>query len=307
MLKRVFIFMLFGMVIAIFGLFPASNIGAQDCNDQRMERGECFSMNGYLVEIVPDSYGNFPQTDGVNSVFSYKVTGSKPISHIDALIPVCLGNPISSNCNPTCGGNPPTQLYAPGVGDPNTGFGIGLTTNSTFVWNFSAGSGTFSLTVNGIAYATPNAMLLNRGTGNYSYGQILSPSCGSSCTTFSPVVPKTIKSEVKFTDTAMACLVFGDESGCPTEGFTCKPYSSGTPTPPDKCGTYYQSVCDCPTDCKVNATDVGTFSDIAIPPGWLKQASQKNIFRCPMTILKISAPGVDPHLVCYAGHCTMYP
>jgi hypothetical protein len=287
MLKRTFRFMSFGVVFGFVWLFLFTNAVAQlsHCNATlypddlgRIQRGECFENNGYVVEIIPDGSGNFPQINNGNSVFKYMVTniGGKLVSKADILVPIC--QPVNFN-DPTnlkvISSSPSGTFYGPpnysvGFGDPNTGFGLGLTTVSTWVWNGAVG--TLSITLAGKVLASPNAMLLNRGTANYAYGQILAPCCGIiGNQDFPPEVPRTTMKEMTI-EGINVCVESTDESGCPTKIYSCA-YDTVSP-------------CGCAATDQVLWTK-STIKDLGVSVGRLRQTWIENNPRCPMTFLSL--------------------
>jgi hypothetical protein len=287
------------MFLAVISVGVAAATCTATCDDARKAKGECFSSNGYVIEVVKDG-DNFPQinTDG-NSVFKYKITRCDTrlalVSLAGILIPECsppLGNPIAFQCSPiSCTG----QEFFGGSGDPLTGFGFGLTTEDTWRWNWlwplkwppglPSGTGTVSITMPGKVYASVNPMMVAVGLprSNFPNGQILAPSCGLvTPPTFPPIVPQTTLSEVSLSEGHILCLEFGDNSGCPTNGYTCASGASGYP-------------CACTGTDKQPWVDAGTLSDLQIPTEeMIKQVSTKPDARCPITYLKVGPEGPDP-------------
>jgi hypothetical protein len=275
-------------MVAVLMLFAVSGAGAVvNCDPERKEKEECFESNGYVVEVVKDAEGNFPQTVNGDSVFTYRITRvdsrKKLVSHADILIPVCtppLGRPIDFKCEPvSCTG----QEFFGGSGEPFTGFGLGLTTEDTWKWNwlwplrwpigFIAGTGTVSITMPGKVYASPNAMLVMVGLlkSDFLYGQILAPACALiPAPTFPPQVPLATRREESAGGIAV-CLESSDQSGCPTEVFSCSDDQV--------------SVCACDPNLKI-LWDKISFSDIAIgPENPLNEVWTKSDPRCPLTYL----------------------
>ncbi len=284
MLERTFRFMSFGVVFGFVLLFLATNAVAQtghcDATSDalRIQKGECFNNNGYVVEIIPDGIGNFPRIDGSgNSVFAYKVTNvtGKSMSKADLLVPICQPVNFNDPDNLTIiTSSPSGTLYGPlaypaGFGDPNTGFGLGLSTASTWVWNGAVG--TLSITLAGKVLASPNALLLNRGTANYAYGQILAPCCGEiGNQEFLPDVPLNTMREMTI-EGINVCVESTNESGCPTKIYSCDPDSE---SPCRNCET------------KIEWTK-GTIKDLGVTVGKLRQTWHENNPRCPMTFLSL--------------------
>lgn len=279
--------MSFGVVFGFVWLFLATNAVAQlgHCNATqfpddlgRIQRGECFENNGYVVEIIPDGSGNFPRIVNGDSVFEYSVinVGGKSVTKADILLPICqpvnFNDPtnlkvISSSPSGTLYGPP---AYLPGFGDPTTGFGLGLSTVSTWVWNGAVG--TLSITLAGKVLASRNALLLNRGTANYAYGQILAPCCGIiGNQDFPPEVPRTTMKEMTI-EGINVCVESTDESGCPTKIYSC---DSDTVSP-----------CDC-ADADQELWTKGTIKDLGVTEGKLRQTWIENNPRCPMTFLSL--------------------
>lgn len=288
--------LMFLAVISV-GVAAAAATCTATCDDARKAKGECFASKGYVIEVVKDANGNFPQIVTSNSVFQYKITRCDTrqalVSLAGLLIPECspsIGNPIAFQCSPvSCTG----QEFFGGSGDPLTGFGFGLTTEDTWRWNWlwplkwplglPSGTGTVSITMPGKVYASVNPMMVTVGLlrSNFPYGQILAPSCGLvTPPSFPPIVPQTTQSEVPLSGGLTLCLEFGDNSGCPTNGYTCNSEASGYP---------------CACDVKNYWQDAGTLSDLEIMTGeMIKQVSTKPDARCPITYLKVGIEGPDP-------------
>ncbi len=264
------------VLVVVLTLFAATNVSAV-C-DSKLPAGYCFDDNGAQVEIVADPLdpnANFPQINAAgNSVFKYKITntGNKTINFIDILIPECtpsLGDPL----NPTGASPGKYKFFAPGAGDPNTGFGLGLKPYRTYQWGYS-GVGEISFTMNGRVHAYPNSMFLNRGTGNFAYGQILSPSCAEfPYRAFIEEVPETVQKEVLVKGVPL-CVESTDGTGCPTAVFSCE--------------VPIESVCSCPGVDQNNPGDRyywerGSIKDVGIGQGNLLQAWGEHDARCPRT------------------------
>jgi hypothetical protein len=241
------------VVVVVFILFAAARAGAV-C-DPTLPTGWCFDGKnrsggdgGYMVQIANIdgspilAGGTFPVIDGNNnSVFTYlitKTTAKRHLQHADILIPVCLESLFNPLPNPICQIPPGTpsscvgKFFTLGSGEPDTGFGLGVTTDDTWKWKWEwpdAGRvGTASLTLKGILHAVPNAMLLKKDDGGVVYGQILAPSCGSSPRqVFAPEVPLTTMKEeqIDFGFGELACSSSGKL--CTTTSLVCSP--SGTP------------------------------------------------------------------------------
>ena len=189
MLKRTLIILFSTFVVAMVMLFAAHQAGAFSPPDGQCTPGsvenknfECFQSAGYVVEIVPDASGNFPQIDLVNnkSVFTYQITkvnATKKITLVDLLIPNnCATKPAIS------GSFPGGKLFTDGTGGPITNFGQGLTLEDTWWWNyFGWGNAQISLTIQGTDVgAEHNAMLLGTLTifpHQWGKGEILAPGC----------------------------------------------------------------------------------------------------------------------------------
>ena len=258
------------VLVAALMLFSAINASAA-CPDGPV--GWCFEDNGVTVEVVTDPQDptQFPQNVGGNSVFKYKITtlsGNRQVNFIDVLIPQCtsdLGDPLHSAYPPSGGSK--YNFFGAGDGDPNTGFGLGQKTFRTFQWSYD-GSAEISFTLNSKVFAYPNALFLNRGTGNFAYGQILSPACDQlPYRAFTQEVPYTFQKEANLMgmDT---CMTSEDGSGCPTTIFSCSDLST--------------SACDCAEVDREYWTK-GTILDLKIPQGKLRQVWSENDSRCPRT------------------------
>jgi hypothetical protein len=233
--------------VAVLTLFAATKVGA--ICDTNLPAGWCFEKNGYRVEVadpngtpIPNG-GTFPVIVDGNSVYTYKITkttAKRLFNGVDILIPVCsesLGNPLSYFCgtptNPLCFG----KLYKGGSGDPLTRFGFGLTTNDTWNWSLFTDKDTIavSFTIQGIKYASPNAMLVKVGLifSDSIYGQILAPACGLiTAPTFPPQVPQTTKKEENILGIDV-CMESTDQSGCPTKIYSCSDSSYSACNCPD--------------------------------------------------------------------------
>jgi len=301
MLKRTFRFMSVAVVFSLVLLFLATSAVAQigrcdaTLDAPRIQKGECFNNNGYVVEVIKDGSGNFPVINNdSNSVFAYKVTnvGGKSVSKADILVPIC--QPVNFN-DPLnlkiIASSPAGTFYAPpdypaGFGDPNTGFGLGMATVSTWVWNGAVG--TLSITLQGKVLPSPNALLLNRGTANYAYGQILAPCCGIiGNQNFPPEVPRTTMREMTI-EGIPVCVESTDESGCPTKIYSC--------------GSATESPCGCAaSDQELWTKD--TIRDIGVGVNKLRKTWIENNPRCPMTFLSLegscSSTGLTNNALAY--------
>ena len=187
MLKRTLIILFSTLLVAMVMLFTAHQAKAFSqpdgiCTPGSVENKnfECFQSVGYVVEIVPDASGNFPQIIGGNSVFTYKITkvgATKKITLVDLLIP--------NNCATTLAipdSSPGGKLFTDAKGGPITNFGQGLTLDDTWWWNyFGWGNVQISLTIAGNNVgAEHNAMLLGTLTifpDQWGKGEILAPGC----------------------------------------------------------------------------------------------------------------------------------
>ena len=268
------IYLVLTVLVAVFTAFGATDASAACPEGQPY--GWCFEHNGVQVEAVPTSQDptQFPQIVDGNSLFIYKITtlsGKQP-NFIDILIPLCtpdLGDPFNRT------GGSKYAYFNLGAGDPNTGFGLGLSIYRTFQWSYS-GTGYISFTLPGKVFSYPNALFLNRGTGNYAWGEILSPACAQlPYHEFTQEVPYTVQKEVSNMGLDL-CIESTDESGCPTSVFSCSDPSYSGP------------VCGCPG---VDPTNPGSRTywnkqsilDAEIPPGKLRQAWSEHDSRCPRT------------------------
>lgn len=279
-------------VVAAFMLFATTIAGAA-CDPAT---GFCFEINGYKVEIADPSGvpipagGNFPVIVGGNSVFTYKITrttATNSISHVDILIPVCspsLGSPTTS-CSPAC--KSASQLYPAGTGDPSTGFGLGLTTDNVLKWYTSCtNTGTVSLTLPGNVSASPNAMLLKIGSSSnlFAYGNILAPSCGSTCgSNFSPSVPLSRTKVMSFSGIDI-CLEIPDESSCPTAVYSC--CSTALDSNGQCMSSYSSSPCGCASANRQLFTEEN-FGGINL--GHLHQVWTISDSRCPISLLSMES------------------
>jgi hypothetical protein len=189
MIKRTSIILFSTLLVAMVMLFAARQAGAfsppdGQCTDQEKKNFECFQSAGYLVEIVPDAQGDFPQIVAGNSKFTYKITkinATKKITLVDVLIP--------NDCTPKVGilaSNPAGKLFTDAKGGPITDFGQGLTLDDTWWWNYYGwalppNGAQISLTVVGNNVgAEHNAMLLGTASifaSEWGKGEILAPGC----------------------------------------------------------------------------------------------------------------------------------
>lgn len=150
------------------------------CTPEEMKNFECFKSAGYIVEIVPDSQGKFPQIINGNSVFTYKITKINAILKIE-LVDILVPN----NCTPKLeilSSNPYGKLFTNAKGGPVTRFGRGLTLDDVWWWNYSGWGGKqISLTIAGNnAGAEHNAMLFMTDSllpSQWGKGEILAPGC----------------------------------------------------------------------------------------------------------------------------------
>jgi len=293
--------MVLSVVVAVLMILAATKVTAvTSCDPERKEKGQCFESKGYLVEIVPDSEGNFPQTINNNSVYTYRITKStamRRFKEVAILIPVCtpgLGNPIAYSCSsPICVG----KFYKGGSGDPSTGFGLGLTTDDTWNWNMfgERDSITVSFTFQGKTYASQNALLVRVGLilRDYVYGQILAPSCGLvSVQVFPPQVPLATKKQEKISDFEI-CIESTDQSGFPTSVYSCSDLSI--------------PACSCPDDpLKRDYWVKYPLSALHIEPATLQQVWIDPDPRSPATYIITS--GSTCVKKCYpSGYCYVGP
>jgi len=276
------------VLVGVLMLFSAIKVGAA-C-DPTLPAGWCLEKNGYKIEVADPngtpipSDGTFPVIVGGNSVYTYKITkttAKRLFNGVDILIPVCpqsLGNPSSYFCgtpkNHLCYGN----LYTGGSGDPLTRFGFGLTTNDTWNWSMLTDQNTMtvSLTLRGIHYALPNAVLVKVGLifSDFVYGQIATPSCGLiTAQTFTIDVPKPGTTEQNTLGIDL-CWEPAGESGCPANIFSCN-YDTTDPS---------KSVCYCDSGDRAPWTKK-TFLDQGIDPLQhpLLQVWTRPDSRCPTT------------------------
>lgn len=254
-MKRTFIVLSF--MVAVCMLFAAAKVSADgtsaSCTSSPNSRS--FVCRGYRVETVPLS-GDFPNIHQIGvdtknnpvfeSVFTYKITQidrkANLVNWADILIPACAGNPSHSSCTTlSCSGN----MFTGGSGDPFTGFGLGLTTDNTWKWDWTLSSklkgvtgGTVSLTLPGKLYASEGTMLLKLSLLNFNYpfGQILAPSCSAISQVSSPSVPLTTQKEINFGDINV-CFESPDQSSCPANIYSC--LVSASPL------VYADSPCNC--------------------------------------------------------------
>jgi hypothetical protein len=187
MLKRTLIILFSTLLVAMVMLFAAHQARAFSQPDGKCTPGsvenknfECFQSAGYVVEIVPDALGNFPQIIGGNSVFTYQITkvdATKKITLVDLLIPNNCATKLAISAS-----YPGGKLFTDATGGPITNFGQGLTLDDTWWWNyFGSGNVQISLTIAGNNVgAEHNAMLLGTLTifpHQWGKGEILAPGC----------------------------------------------------------------------------------------------------------------------------------
>jgi hypothetical protein len=184
MLKRMSIILFSTLVVTMVMLFAAAQAGAfsqpnGQCTAEEKKNFECFKSAGYIVEIVPDALGKFPQIVGGNSVFTYKIT------KIDAINKIKLVDVLIPNvCTPELrilASNPDGKLFTNAQGGPITKFGRGLTLDDTWWWNYRGwGGAQISLTIAGNVGADHNAMFFKTATlveSKWGNGEILAPGC----------------------------------------------------------------------------------------------------------------------------------
>jgi len=283
-MKRTFIVLSF--MVAVCMLFAAAKVstGQTSTSCTSSPGFGSFQCKGYMVQTVPCS-GAFPciQQNGTDasgnpifqSVYKYTITQINPkadlINWADILIPVCEPSPSSYSCTALpCSGD----LFTNASGDPLTGFGLGLTTDNTWEWNWTIQSkgkgvtgGTVSLTLPGIQYASPGGMLLKLGLLDFRYpvGQILAPSCSATSQASSSSVPLTTQREINFGGINI-CLESTNQSSCPTTIYSCS--VSG-------------DVCACPSASQQIWAQV----NLGISAGHLNQVWTNSDPICPITLL----------------------
>ena len=125
--KRISVTLIFAVVIAIFVLFTAAEVMAQDEQCPKTE-GFCETPKGWTITLV-DGPGSDPKCSG-KDLYTYEVckpkTGpgitkqcnSKGFNHFNLAIPDCCPNEIEL----TQEGNHTLHIYAVGAGDPTTKF-----------------------------------------------------------------------------------------------------------------------------------------------------------------------------------------
>jgi hypothetical protein len=188
MLKRTPIILFSTLMVAMVMLFAADQARAfsppdGQCTDQEKKNFECFKSAGYLVEIVPDDQGNFPQIVNGNSKFTYRITNinaTRKIILVDAL--------IRNDCTPELKiltSYPTGKLFTDGKGGPITNFGQWLTLDDTWWWNYYGwpppGGVQISLTIAGNNVGVDhNAMLVGTASifpNEFGKGDITLPGC----------------------------------------------------------------------------------------------------------------------------------
>jgi hypothetical protein len=303
-MKRTFI--LLSIMIALLMPFAVTKVGA-DCTDP-LPPGGYFESRGYRVEIQRDADCNFPKIVGGNSVFEYKITKIDPkvkdlVNWVDILIPsTCTPNlnPTSYGCTPlNCYG----KMFTGGSGDPFSGFGLGLTAQNTWKWDWTLLSklkgvvnGTVSLTLPSTVYASKGNMFLKSGLLDFRYpfGEILAPACGLvPAQVFPPQVPATsTKTEsMPFNGVEVSvCIESNDSSGCPTSVFSCPGNTS----------------CDCSTDSRILWTKE-PFSDVKVDPMHLKQLWMDFDPRCPTVFITTESATCTRRCNSYTGSCYVGP
>jgi hypothetical protein len=187
--KRTSIILLSTIMVAMAMLFAGGQARAfslpnGQCTDQEKKNFECFESAGYVVEIVPDASGKFPQIVGNNSVFTYQITkinATKKITLVDVLIPNDCATKLEISAS-----YPDGKLFTDAKGGPITNFGQGLTLDDTWWWNYYGwppppNGVQISLTIAGNDVgAEHNAMLLGTATilpHQWGKGEILAPGC----------------------------------------------------------------------------------------------------------------------------------
>ena len=166
---------------------PALAVGTDGaCDPQEQAANRCFvTSNGFVVEVVPGSMGEFPVIDGSgNSEFSYLVTGPgaaggscagvHDVSHADFLLPVCPDAPLQ-----VVHSLPAGERLINGQGDPSCAFGAGDLTHDVWKWDFPTScqtSSLYTIVLQGVVPAEPTEFLLKMA-GNCEVNTILGPAC----------------------------------------------------------------------------------------------------------------------------------
>ena len=149
---------------------------------------QCAILGPYVLEIVPPPGGAFPVTGTcqVNNqpvqcaFWPYRFTGP---AATDNQLNILISAGLAVYANQVY---PPTgtvftgcqQLYAPGAGDPTTGFGKGIITFQTcrVAFNFDVGPGTPNLVI-ATALSAPGDLPVQQKSGkNIYFDDILGPS-----------------------------------------------------------------------------------------------------------------------------------
>jgi hypothetical protein len=153
---------------------------------QEATSSQCANLGPFVLEAVPNA-GEFPVvgTCQVNNApvacafWAYRFSGpSGTDNQLNILIPAALDvyvNQLYAPTNTTFIGC--QQLYAPGAGDPTTGFGKGIITYKTcrLALNFDAGPGTPNLVL-ATALSSPGALPVQEKSGKSIYFEdILGP------------------------------------------------------------------------------------------------------------------------------------
>jgi hypothetical protein len=195
MTPKRYVWMTTAVAIAIT-LFAAAETRAQfgdgicQPNSAEATNRQCAVLGSYALEVVP-SDGEFPVTGTcqVNgqpvacSFWAYRFSGpASGDNQLNLLIPANVAiypNQLYAPTNTVYGGC--QQLYAPGAGDPTTGFGKGIITDKVcrVALNIDAGPGTPNLVLaTQLSAAAPLPVQLKSGRSIY-FDDVLGPSGGT--------------------------------------------------------------------------------------------------------------------------------
>ena len=140
-MKRTSILLSVVAVIFLLSAYAEANggyLGDGICSKEEKDLGKCFvSLSQFVVEILPNEAGKWPipvtcpgESGGTCYKFRYRVTPPEcpsesqtlTLKYVDELIPYCNISILAQS--PQC---PPetTCLFTNGIGDTQTGFGVG--------------------------------------------------------------------------------------------------------------------------------------------------------------------------------------
>jgi hypothetical protein len=105
-----FITVLLAAVVLWSNCWAYVDVADGTCGSDKAARGQCIEAAGYVIEILPDSNGNWPiVTTGTHKDFAYRVTlttATAPLDSLSLVLPVCA-SPIGDPSTYILGSNPP--------------------------------------------------------------------------------------------------------------------------------------------------------------------------------------------------------